>query len=388
MSAGSSAGKRLADHPEIIVVLGGGMQPDGSPAPSTLARAAAASRLAAEHPDDAIICSGSHGVGTRPTKSEAASMADALVASGVARERIFLEDKSRDTIGNAVLVAERYLATIAPRPIHLVTSPFHLYRALETFRLVLGAAWPVDGIASGTVSDDPERSRSEERFLDQTRLFFSDTAPGDIAGIGAKLRRRRSMAGVELDLSSYNEIAVVLGGGLRADGSATTTTMLRADAAAGLAKARAVALIPAGSHGDGPVPQRSEALLMGERIVAAGIDASRVFLEDRSRDTLSNAAFVAERYLSTIDPRPLVIVTSPFHIARSLATFALVLGPAWPLEGHASAPGSREAELARTEERYLESTRERLRGVTPGDLPAILDRIRATMPEFVSDERR
>lgn len=315
-------------------------------------------------------------------------MADVLVSNGVARDRIFLEDKSRDTIGNAVLVAERYLGSISPRPIHLVTSPFHLGRALETFRLVLGPAWPIDGTPSGVVSDDPERARSEERFLDQTRLFFADTTPGDIAGIGAKLRRRRSMAGIELDLSSYPEIAVVLGGGLRADGSPTTSTMLRADAAAALARQRDVALIPAGSHGDGPVPERTEALLMGERIVAVGIDASRIFLEDRSRDTLSNAAFVADRYLSTIDPRPVIVVTSPFHIARSLETFALVLGPAWPLEGHVSAPGAREGELERTEERYLAITRERLRGVAPGDLPAILDRIRATMHENVTDERR
>jgi uncharacterized SAM-binding protein YcdF (DUF218 family) len=181
----------LADHPELIVVLGGGMQPDGTPAPSTIARAATAAELAATLPDAAVICSGSHGVVRRPRRSEAASMADVLIAQGVARERIFLEDESRDTIGNAVHVAERYLASIAPRPIHLVTSPFHLSRSIETFRLVLGPAWRIDGTASGTVGDDPERARHEERFLAQTRLFLADTTPGDIAGIAAKLKRRR-----------------------------------------------------------------------------------------------------------------------------------------------------------------------------------------------------
>jgi uncharacterized SAM-binding protein YcdF (DUF218 family) len=183
--------RALADHPELVVVLGGGMQPDGTPAPSTLARATTAAELAAKLPAAAIICSGSHGVGRRPQKSEAASMADVITAHGVAAERIFLEDESRDTIGNAVNVAERHLASIAPRPIHVVTSPFHLARSIETFRLVLGPAWQIDGIASGVVSDDRERARHEERFLEQTRLFLAHTTPGDIAGIAARLKRRR-----------------------------------------------------------------------------------------------------------------------------------------------------------------------------------------------------
>lgn len=191
MSAGPSASKTLADHAELIVVLGGGMRADGTPAASTLARAATAAVLALDHADAAIICSGSHGVGRRPRRSEAGSMADALVAAGVDARRIFLEDESRDTIGNAVHVAERYLAAIAPRPIHLVTSPFHLERAIETFKLVLGDAWEMQGHASDSVDDDPERARHEGRFLEQTRLFLADTTPGDIAGIAAKLRRRR-----------------------------------------------------------------------------------------------------------------------------------------------------------------------------------------------------
>ena len=364
------------------------MQPDGTPAPSTLARATTAAALAARFMDAAVICSGSHGVGRRPRKSEAASMADVLVAQGVARERIFLEDESRDTIGNAVHVAERYLASMAPRPIHLVTSPFHLPRSIETFRLVLGPAWVINGAASGMVSDDPERANHEERFLAQTRAFFADTTPGDIAQIAAKLRRRPSQAGIERDFSDYAQVAVVLGGGLRADGSPTTSTTLRADAAAELASKREIPLILSGSHGGGPPPERTEAQVMADRIIAAGIDPSRVFLEDRSRDTLSNAAYVAQRYLSKITPRPIVIVTSPFHMARSLATFELVLGPAWPLEAYPSGPGPREDAHAVTEERYLGNTRARLAGVTPGDLPTILERVRATMHENVSDERR
>jgi uncharacterized SAM-binding protein YcdF (DUF218 family) len=175
-------------HPEVIVVLGGGMLPDGTPAPATLARGAAAAELAREHGDAVIICSGSHGVGRKPRQSEAASMADLIVARGIGRERIFLEDQSRDTIGNAVYVAERYLGAISPRPLYIVTSPFHLERSVETFRLVLGSSWPVEGVASAPAPDDSERAKHEPRFLMQTRAFLAGIAPGEVARMVAKLR--------------------------------------------------------------------------------------------------------------------------------------------------------------------------------------------------------
>ena len=180
----------IAEHSALIVVLGGGMLPDGQPSPSTLARAATAAELAKAMPRAGVICSGSHGVGSRPQKSEAESMADVLAAAGIDRSRIFLEDESRDTIGNAVHVAERYLAVVNPRPIHLVTSPFHLARSIQTFKLVLGPSWPIDGTASPAVADDAERAAHEARFLEQTRAFLADTTPGDIPSIAAKLRRR------------------------------------------------------------------------------------------------------------------------------------------------------------------------------------------------------
>jgi len=180
----------VAAYPEIIIVLGGGMLPDGTPAPATLARGRAAADLARAHPDAAIICSGSHGVGRKPRRSEAASMAELIAAEGIERGRIFLEDQSRDTIGNAVFVAERYLNAIPARYVYVVTSPFHLERSVETFRLVLGQAWEIEGVASAPAPDDAERAKHERRFLEQTRAFLAGTTPGEVARISAKLRRR------------------------------------------------------------------------------------------------------------------------------------------------------------------------------------------------------
>jgi uncharacterized SAM-binding protein YcdF (DUF218 family) len=181
----------IAAYPEIIVVLGGGVLPDGTPAPATLARGAAAAELARAHPEAAVICSGSHGVGRTPQRSEAALMADFIVANGVERERVFLEDQSRDTIGNAVHVAERYLGAIPPRKAFVVTSPFHLERSVETFQLVLGPRWDIEGVASAPAPDDAERAKHETRFLLQTRAFLAGIAPGEVARMITKLRGHR-----------------------------------------------------------------------------------------------------------------------------------------------------------------------------------------------------
>lgn len=193
------------------------------------------------------------------------------------------------------------------------------------------------------------------------------------------------MTGSARALADYREIVIVLGAGVTPDGRPTWSTLARADAAADFAKDRDVAVIVSGSHGNGPRPPRTESEFMADRLVERGIERERVFLEDQSRDTVTNATFVAQRYLAALEPRRLHIVTSPFHLERSLVTFALVLGPAWPLEGHPSAAGTKEEKHAASEALYLERTRALLAGLKPGDLERIGERARATLHERVSD---
>lgn len=180
----------LVDFPEVAVVLGGGIRANGEPSPSTFARARTAAHLAQKRPSLAVIASGSHGDGPAPAKSEAAVMTELMATAGVPPERLFLEERSRDTIGNAVEVAVRYLARIEPRPIYLVTSPFHLERALVVFRHVLGFAWQVQAVAAEDTEDDRERANSETVFLQETFKFFEGVRPGDLATIEKRYRAR------------------------------------------------------------------------------------------------------------------------------------------------------------------------------------------------------
>jgi hypothetical protein len=108
----------------------------------------------------------------------------------VTPERIAVEDESRDTIGNAVLTAVRFLRGIEPRPLAVITSPFHLERATETFRHVLGYPWQVEAVASDETGDDVARAARETRFLQDTTKFFEGVRPGDFRAMAQRLRER------------------------------------------------------------------------------------------------------------------------------------------------------------------------------------------------------
>ena len=181
----------IADAPELAVVLGGGIAPDGGPLPSTKARAHRAAQLARERGELMVICSGDRQPDApEGTPSEAALIRDLIIGWGVAVERIAVEDESRDTIGNAVLTAVRYLKDIEPRPLSVITSPFHLERATETFRHVLGYAWQVQAVASDETNDDIERAARETQYLQETTKFFEGVRPGDLRTLARRLRER------------------------------------------------------------------------------------------------------------------------------------------------------------------------------------------------------
>ena len=194
----------ITNAPELAVALGGGIDANGMPTPSTGARAHRAAQLARERPELGIICSGAGPAGTpagMPT--EAAVMRDLIAASGIASKRVALEDESLDTLGNAVLVAVRYLKDIEPRPLSLITSPFHLERATETFRHVLGFPWQILAVAADETPDDIVRARLETQYLQETTAFFAGIRPGDLRSIVRRLRERSpayaALARLQLD---------------------------------------------------------------------------------------------------------------------------------------------------------------------------------------------
>ena len=173
---------------EVAVVLGSGIASDGTPARTTVLRVRAAARLAKAHPHVNLILSGD-GRKQVGSTSEAEAMKTILLAEGISAARIFLEDQSQDTIGNAVLVAARYFANegpVAVRKLYVVTSPFHLKRALIAFRAVVPTHWNVVSYGSRIAATDAERGRNERGGVQWMKDFFSGIEPGDI---GAAVER-------------------------------------------------------------------------------------------------------------------------------------------------------------------------------------------------------
>jgi uncharacterized SAM-binding protein YcdF (DUF218 family) len=178
----------ISDAPALAVVLGGGVR-DGKPHPMTIERARRAGELARARPTIAVILSGRNGLDEPdPPRSEAQLMADMLVGAGVAAQRLALEDESRDTLGNALLTAVRYLRGVEPRPIALVTSPFHMPRAALVFGHVLGPTWPTELVPSEEVDGDDARAAAEPALIAETRELLRGTEAGDVGGIARRVR--------------------------------------------------------------------------------------------------------------------------------------------------------------------------------------------------------
>lgn len=146
------------DGPPIrgVVILGGGEDAYVAAARSTHAltdggeRISEAVALAVRLPEAKIVFSGGSADLQVGAPTEASAVHAMLTSMGVDRQRLVLEDKSRDTYENAVLTRE----IVKPKPGErwlLVTSAMHMPRAMAIFRNVGFAVepWPVDYRTAG-----------------------------------------------------------------------------------------------------------------------------------------------------------------------------------------------------------------------------------------------
>jgi uncharacterized SAM-binding protein YcdF (DUF218 family) len=178
------------------------------------------------------------------------------------------------------------------------------------------------------------------------------------------------------------EIAVVLGSGLTADGQATEVTALRAKAAAALLAEKPMKLILSGSRSldDNGRHGRTEAEVMAEIVKAYGVNEDSLLFEDQSLDTLGNAIFSADRHLRKLEPGTLYVVTSPFHMERSLYIFQQVLGASWTVVACQSPEWSGETRKAGAQ-KALERAKQFFADLAPGDIDACLAKLKKSYGE-------
>lgn len=137
--------------PEGIVVLGGSFDTIVAGARREIALTEAAERmtevaeLARRWPQARIVFTGGSNAILYDGATEAELAARMLESFGVARARVTLESRSRNTLENARFTRD----LVAPKPGErwlLVTSAYHMPRAMGCFRKAAFdvAAWPVD----------------------------------------------------------------------------------------------------------------------------------------------------------------------------------------------------------------------------------------------------
>jgi uncharacterized SAM-binding protein YcdF (DUF218 family) len=115
----------------LLAVLGGGFRARGELSRNSLARTRIAIELYRQVPRP-ILFSG--GKTRRDTdQSEAEAMAALAAAQGVASEHLLLETRSQNTWENALFCAP-LLKDHVGRNVLLITSPYHMRRALLCFR--------------------------------------------------------------------------------------------------------------------------------------------------------------------------------------------------------------------------------------------------------------
>jgi uncharacterized SAM-binding protein YcdF (DUF218 family) len=181
--------------PDGIIVLGGAISPDVSAARDEVALNEAAERLtvavelARRYPTARIVFSGGSGALIYDEGAEAPFALRMLENLGIPRARILLEDRSRNTVENAIFSK----ALVQPKPGErwlLVTSAHHLPRAIGVFRKMGFPVepYPVDWRTRGA----PDALRPFATLGDGLRR--SDTAVREWVGLAVYWLTGRSSA--------------------------------------------------------------------------------------------------------------------------------------------------------------------------------------------------
>lgn len=120
-------------------------------------------------------------------RAECEVMRDYAVECGVPPERLLLEDRALDTVGNGYF-ARLLVENLGRRveSVSVVTADYHAERAAYVFERCFGGAYDVDAAFRCETKRSPE-CRSERRKLRRTREFFDPVPDGDLAALRRRL---------------------------------------------------------------------------------------------------------------------------------------------------------------------------------------------------------
>ncbi len=132
----------------ISIVLGGGITDEGTLPRDVQKRVLKAHELLHKKSIRKIILCGGSTNKKFPKLTEALLMATFLLEKGVKKSALLLDEKSKDTIENAVFAKDIVLKKKLGTDLVVITSNYHLRRALSIFRHVFGSGYIITGKAS------------------------------------------------------------------------------------------------------------------------------------------------------------------------------------------------------------------------------------------------
>jgi uncharacterized SAM-binding protein YcdF (DUF218 family) len=182
---------------DAILVLGGGINLDGSLADTAKRQVQKAVDLYTTHSTDAFITSGLYGYKDieKPIISEAKAYALYAESLGVPHEHIYTEEHSQDTVGNIVFTKTELLLPHNWTRIIVVPQINHLTERIEyVLQKVLGPNYTWTIIRSDENLSQQNTTR-EQRSLDLTRHINDPLADGDHDAIYNELKKNHPAYG-------------------------------------------------------------------------------------------------------------------------------------------------------------------------------------------------
>ncbi len=152
---------------DVIVVLGGGIATDGTLSSGTRRRLDYLLKKRERLLRVSIILSGrwSGFMKMRPHITEAQAMKRYLAKHGIRVRHVITELESLDTISNAVFVRRIVEGHRAWKKILLMTSDWHMERALWIFQRILGKSYQVIPLSVASEKTTKEQRKGYEKYL-------------------------------------------------------------------------------------------------------------------------------------------------------------------------------------------------------------------------------
>ena len=166
---------------EVIgILLGGGITNRGKISSDALSRAKVAFKLLQKDEIQELVLSGGFTNKRFPRLSEARLFTRYFTKKKISRKRLILEEKSKDTLGNAIYCKKWFVKQKLPKEIVLITSNYHLSRSLKVFQHIFGKEYSFIGKKSKPfIVHKIQNQLKEMESTGLDDLFISQFKSGD-----------------------------------------------------------------------------------------------------------------------------------------------------------------------------------------------------------------